>query len=208
MLFTGSHGLLKNAASAQLPRAQGALLCQEWDGEAPRKDVYYSASDLPERAKLHGMVHFLFACYGMGWPKTDTYDYANPEQISPAPMMARLPQTLLGRENGALAVLGHIDRAWSSSYRVNSEPMEQSFVDVLVKMMSGYRLGNATDQFNMRWAALSLPVLETMGRMPYKKGLEPELAKLLIRRDDARNYILHGDPAVRLRVTKVEMPVI
>lgn len=66
-------------------------------------------------------------------------------------MMSRLPQALLGRENGALAVMGHIDRAWSCSYSIDGQPpQDQSFRDVLTKIMSGYRLGSATDQFNLR----------------------------------------------------------
>jgi hypothetical protein len=34
------------------------------------------------------------------------------------------------------------------------------------------------------------------------------VAQLLQRRDDARNYILHGDPAIQLRVAKKDMPVL
>jgi hypothetical protein len=121
-------------------------------------------------------------------------------------MMARLPQALLGRENGALAVLGHIDRAWSYSYEDNGQPMDQSFRDVLTKLMSGYRFGSATDVFNSRWAALSVPLSDTLLKMQTRRGLEKQAMDQWIARDDARNYILHGDPAIKLRVDKSEMP--
>lgn len=205
ILFTGSHGLLKLPTSRELADAQGAIVCEPWS-DPPSEDSYYAAWDLPRQANLHGMVYFLFACYGLGWPKYDTYNYEKKAPVSPAPMMARLPQALLGRENGALAVLGHIDRAWSSSYSADGEPQDQTFRDVLVKIMSGYRLGSATDQFNLRWAALSIPLAAVLARMRTRRGLEKQAANLWVRRDDARNYLVHGDPAVKLRVGMSEMP--
>ncbi len=206
LLFTGSHGLRKLATSKELADAQGAIVCDPWT-DPPPDTSYYAAWDLPKETKVHGMVHFLFNCYGVGWPKNDTYSYQKKEAISPVPMMARLPQALLGRENGALAVLGHIDRAWSCSYQVDGQPpQDQSFRDVLTKIMNGYRLGSATDQFNMRWAALTIPLADTLQRMQTRRGLEQHAANQWVIRDDARNYILHGDPAVKLRVDRKDMP--
>ena len=201
LMFTASHGLLEPAKSDDLPARQGAVLCQDYQGGAAEPDSYYEAADLPKNAKLRGSVHFLFSCYGVGCPRYDTYNLKRKVTIAPAPMMARLPQELLSRENGALAVLGHIDRAWSSSYVLDGQPQEQGFRSVLTKLMSGnYRLGSATDQFNFRWAALSIPLADTLQKMQTKRGLEEQAAHWWVRRDDARNYILHGDPAVKLRV--------
>ena len=208
VLFTGSHGLLKLPNSKELADAQGAIVCQDWQGDPtpPLADTYYAGWDLPKDAKLHGMVHFLFDCYGVGWPRYDTYNTKPNVEISPAPMMARLPQVLLGRENGALAVLGHIDRAWSYSYEDDGQPIDQSFRDVLSKLMEGYRFGSATDQFNLRWAALSVPLTSTLQKMQTRRGLEKQALQQWVARDDARNYILHGDPAIKLRVDESEMP--
>jgi hypothetical protein len=208
LLLTGSHGLLKLPTSKELADAQGAIVCQDWPGDPtpPLDNTYYAGWDLPKDAKLHGMVHFLFDCYGVGWPRYDTYNSKPNVEISPAPMMARLPQMLLGRENGALAVLGHIDRAWSYSYEADGQPMDQSFRDVLTKLMNGYRFGSATDQFNFRWAALSIPLSDTLQKMQVRRGLDQQAAQQWIARDDARNYILHGDPAIKLRVEKSDMP--
>ena len=63
------------------------------------------------------------------------------------------------------------------------------------------RLDAAARQGYVRW--WSLEMLRTMAT---KRGLEKDLAHLLVRRDDARNFILHGDPAIQLRVSKKEMP--
>ena len=84
--------------------------------------------------------------------------------------------------------------------------MDQSFRDVLTKLMNGYRFGSATDQFNFRWAALSIPLSDTLQKMQTRRGLDQLAAQQWIARDDARNYILHGDPAIKLRVDEKEMP--
>jgi len=200
LLFTGSHGLLKLPTSPNLADQQGSIVCQNWLSP-PLPECYYSAADLPANTKVHGMVYFLMACYGVGWPSNDTFNLQKKVAISPAPMMSRLPQALLGRENGALAVLGHIDRAWSCSYNVDGEPPQnQSFRDVITKIMSGYRLGSATDQFNLRWAALTIPLADILQKMRTRRGLDRQAANLWTIRNDARNYILHGDPAIKLHV--------
>jgi hypothetical protein len=103
-------------------------------------------------------------------------------------------------------VLGHIDRAWSYSYEDDGQPIDQSFRDVLSKLMEGYRFGSATDQFNLRWAALSVPLTSTLQKMQTRRGLEKQALQQWVARDDARNYILHGDPAIKLRVDESEMP--
>ncbi|MGC4001128.1 MAG: C25 family cysteine peptidase [Anaeromyxobacter sp.] len=208
ILFSGSHGLLRHPNSDFLADTQGAVLCQEWQGEPPREETYYSSLNFPRKPAIHGMVHFLFACYSVGWPKHDTFNYEKKVAIAPSPMMARLPQKLLGAENGALAVLGHVDRAWSSSYTDAGGPQEQGFVDVILRIIAGNRMGSATDQFNFRWAALTIPLAATQQKMLTEDGLEDEARNQWIRRDDARNYILHGDPAVRLKTSKRNMPPI
>ena len=85
-----------------------------------KPEYYFAASDLPAGGKIHGMIHFMFACYGGGWPETDTYSRFGgvPATLASRPMLARLPQKLLShRDGGALAVLAHVDRAWGSSFR-------------------------------------------------------------------------------------------
>jgi hypothetical protein len=122
-------------------------------------------------------------------------------------MVARLPQNLLGRENGALAVLAHIDKAWSYSYSSNGQPQNQAFRDVLKQLMNGYRLGNATDAFNSRWGEISAELTQGMDSWTNGSGSTPEeVAHLWVARDDARNYIVFGDPAVHLRVRNDPAP--
>jgi hypothetical protein len=123
-------------------------------------------------------------------------------------MLARLPQKLLSHpEGGALAVLAHVDRAWGCSVREGNNPQTQGFSDVIAKIMWGDRLGQATDQFNVRWASLSTKLAETLDKARSGLTVDPTaLGNQWVARDDARNYIIIGDPAVQLRVN--DMPVL
>jgi hypothetical protein len=64
--------------------------------------------------------------------------------------------------------------------------------------MDGARAGHATDQYNMQWGILG----NQISRQMRDSTIESTEAahNLWVEHDDARNYVLYGDPAVRLRV--------
>jgi hypothetical protein len=211
LLFSGSHGVCFGAGDPRQEGSQGALICQDWDCGPVKRNHYFDASDLPSNAKVHGMIHVLFSCYGAGWPQYDNFKRLakEPKQIAPRPTIARLPQALLTHpDGGALAVLGHVDRAWAHSFQSDGgSPQTQDFRDVMFRLMRGDRLGEATDKFNMRWAMLSTELAVTLNEMNLGMRMEPDqLATQWVARDDARNYIVLGDPAVRLR--EEDMPAL
>jgi hypothetical protein len=72
---------------------------------------------LGDSPALRGMLAFFFACYGAGTPRQDDFAHlatGAPVEIAPHGFLARLPQQLLKR--GALAVVGHVERAWGCSF--------------------------------------------------------------------------------------------
>jgi hypothetical protein len=209
LLFTGSHGALFSPASPWLTEKMGALVCQDWPGSIPVNGPHiFAASDVPRDAHVHGMIHVMFCCYGGGWPAVSSYkrdQQGNPIPVSPQPMIARLPQALLGRENGALAVVAHVDAAYGYSYTANNTPQSQSLKDVLVRLMLGQPVGHATDQLNVRWAGVTARLLQGIESLKWSEDEDSAamVAKLWVARNDARNYVVLGDPAVRLRVNDI-----
>jgi hypothetical protein len=71
--------------------------------------------------------------------------------------------------------------------------------------MKGDRVGLATDQFNLRWAVLYKELATVRQQMEYGiTGKEEYLGQLWIAHEDARNYIVLGDPAVQLKAAELD----
>jgi len=204
VLFTGSHGaewpMDDPAAQRQM---QGALVTQEFTPGRPLAPTdTFSAGDIPADAQLHGMMAFMFACYSGGCPTEDNYFFnedASRIPVAPEPLIALLPQKLLSR--GALAIIAHVDQAFSYIFQnLQGTPQVQSIRTPLELLMKGQRAGLAADRLNLQWSAIAAEVGVALGRRR-EPGFDPEsFAALYIARDDARNYILLGDPAAYLRV--------
>jgi len=201
ILFTGTHGMAFRASDPRQPDTQGALVCADWPGIPPiDQSHWFAASDVPEDVKVHGLIHFFFACYGAGTPDMDNFNQlGTPKQIAPNAMTARLPQVLMTR--GALASLGHIDKAWASSFQaMGGAAQTQSFRNVIGLLMKGMRIGYATDLLNAEWGVLTTELDKKLERRALGLAVNDEqLLSIWIARDDARNYVILGDPAVKLR---------
>ena len=209
ILFTGSHGAEWSIDHPDVQRArQGALVTQEWTrGQPLEPSQYFAADDIPTDASVHGLIMFLFACFGGGCPETDSYYFAQDGskiRLAPSPMLARLPQALLAR--GALAVIAHIDRAFSYAFEdVMGTPQAQLLRTPLELLARGRRVGLAVDPLNLQWSTLAAQLGLALGNAPAGTAPRtPLIANLFIARDDARNYVVLGDPAVRLRVEDME----
>lgn len=202
LLYTGSHGVDFTGDPRQVD-LQGALLTQDWSGGGVNGDMYFTADDLPTEAKTTGLIHYMFACYGVGCPQFDTYSGTGGpgRQISASSFVARLPQKLL--LSGAQAIIGHIDRAFAFSFQNSvGQPMVQGFLDPMFRILQGRRVGDAMDIVDQRWSVLSSELLQMINNRQALPGAVSDnlLANRWVARDDARNYIVLGDPAARLQV--------
>jgi hypothetical protein len=208
LLFAACHGVGFEEEDGRQEACQGALVCQDWPGPDDEEGVddsqWFAASDVAERAALHGLVAFFYACYGLGTPQRDSYDQealGKPRVIAPRPLVSRLPQRLLCHPaGGALAVIGHVDRAWPASFA--GSPQGEGvgpFLFGLRRLLQGHTVGWAMEYLNQSYAALAA----MQGNMDEdRRNREPVdedlFSHLWLLRNDARNFQVLGDPAVRL----------
>lgn len=208
LLFTAGHGL----GGAAVPRdLAGALLCQEWPGPLTAhgpvaEDEYLAAGQLPAGTAVRPRVVFSFACFGAGTPRVfDQPGDALGAVPGPGPGLssftARLPQRLLGEPaGGALAFVGHVDRAWSCSFLWKGLAAQVTpFHSTMLALMDGVRLGAAMESLTSRYAEIATELALRMdGYRRYGRALDDrDLVGLWTATHDARAYVVLGDPAVR-----------
>jgi hypothetical protein len=215
VLFLGSHGCeYKSDDPVKQQRMQGSLLTQEWTPGTPAGPAnQFCADDIPADARLQGTVGFLFACYSGGCPAQNNYYFAkdgSPINVAPVSFITRLPQALLS--HGMLAVIAHVDLAFPYAFvDTNGTPQPQAIRTPLELLMKGKRTGLAADSLSVMWSSLSSRLAVAQPAAPVVSAgatsgattatpISRALAQMTIARDDARNYIVLGDPATRVRI--------
>ncbi len=225
LLFTASHGIDFPYRHGDQLRYQGAIVCRDWKGprtEKVTRQHYLAAEDITDDHNLLGSIVFHFACFGGGTPEWDEYAIArgiSQKRLAHRPFLAALPTRLLAHPNGgALAVVAHIDRAWTYSFRWGQiEEQNTAFQGILFELMRGRQVGLALESMNDRYSTIATQLSNSLQDLKFAQ--QPS-ANLLARvafeytaNNDSRGYAILGDPAVRLPLvavgdTPVERPVI
>jgi hypothetical protein len=203
VLFTATHGLGLPPGHPEQYVAQGGLVCQDWPGPAHgriTKAHWFDARDVPG-GDLTGMIAFLFACFGAGTPDQDEFSRLTDRRIlAPAPFVAALPKALLGRDGGALAVVGHVDRALGYSFVWPGAGRQiEVYRSTLAALGSGQPIGSALEYVSDRHAELATELRQALDDIRLGKRADNTLlAGLWSASTDARGFILLGDPAARV----------
>jgi hypothetical protein len=201
VLITASHGLGDKGLANR--ETQGALVCQEWAGPllsmgGVGEDAYFAGRHVATDRAITVQVLFAFACYSAGTPAIS--DFAD-HQLSPVPFVGLLPQKLLANPaGGALAFVGHVDRAYGYSFMwTGADPQVTAMSGTILALLAGKRLGGAMESLTSKHASVGATLSGRLGDLrKYGKTIDPQaLVWLWTAYYDARNYVIIGDPAVR-----------
>ncbi len=223
LLFTASHAMSWPKGHPDQLLTQGAPVTQDWPGPTRHrgpfpKDFYFSAQDVPAEGNLLGSIIFFFGDFIAGTPLENNFPFSGKSnaQLAERAFLASLPQKLLSHpQGGALAVVAHVDRAWMHSFmdieRANPQGQRTGDIDpyrkLLARLMQGSTAGMAMEDLNRRYSYFSTALAdELVGINFYDRPRdENKLLQMMTQTIDARNYILVGDPAVRLPV-RADLP--
>jgi hypothetical protein len=128
------------------------------------------------------------------------------------PFVAALPQAALANPEGPLAVVGHLDLAWTYSFtsaQNRSESRKSRIFSALEVLVRGSRAGIALNKLLETYRETNDRLLQIHQRAKdARAGGKPdptdrvEWGHLWMQRNDLRGYVLLGDPAVRLPLSQ------
>jgi hypothetical protein len=215
-----SHGLqFRHSHPDQLSK-QGSILCSDWPGVGKiTSDHCLFPNEIPAECDLQGSIIFIFGEFSAGTPKFTNFPnyFSNPrQQMAERDFLAPLSMRLLSLPRAPLAILGHVDTCWAYSISgMKGEIREAdfySFLNLFVDLMRGFPIGAAARHLRDRYNALraALDALETSTNetptvnrdagdqevIAQNRTIEAQRTATV----DARNWIILGDPAVRLMV--------
>ncbi|MGD2078787.1 MAG: C25 family cysteine peptidase, partial [Chloroflexota bacterium] len=215
-LFSASHGASFPMGNSLQRTHNGALICQDWPGPrewrgALPEEFYFAGDHLGSDKNLLGLIAFFFACYGGGTPRMDEFSAQafrdSRREIAPNNFVAHLPNKMLSQpKGGALAVVGHVERAWGYSFVWPKAGQQTTvFESTLKRLLEGHPIGSAVEYFNERYAELATVLSDELENIKYGGKENPyEMVGMWTANNDARGYAIIGDPAVRLPVAGEE----
>jgi hypothetical protein len=199
------HGASRDRPEAEKRSIQGALA---FDGH-----VYLTAEDAKSGPFLPGGFWFMFACYGAGTPKRSAYQHwynvqdvtENLPKSDENPYIAALPKAALANPDGPLAIVGHLDLAWASSYNAAAGFRNQAarFTELadIANKKDWRRVGPIFGDFIRDLVDVDTKIMNAIDAE--KAGDSPPMDRrkrtnLWMLRQDLAAYILLGDPAAYL----------
>ncbi len=221
VLLTVTHGLgSARWGEEERRKRQGALRITS--------GVALEAELVRDRPFLPGGLWALFACFGAGTPHHSRFDLWLRDLVSSGalsgapnvlgtlaagrPFVSALPKAALANPEGPLGVLGHIDLAWGWSFRDEAgggESRAMRFAGLLTSAANGDRFGLGTGPIGRALRGAGHKLAEYTEKE--KLGtLTPEDRKTRghdwMTWHDLGAWILLGDPAARLPLTRARAP--
>jgi hypothetical protein len=218
VVYTASHGCAAFSKPDEVQReVNGAIHCQPGSNGARGDKALFAARDVPfDEPFLEGAIFFQFACLGYGTPAESHFAHWFPEvraEHTTADFVAALPKRLIAHPRGPVGYIGHLDLAFLEGFTDADAPdivepwhhRLDPFADALDKLLQVQPAGLALERMNSLAAHLSNAIVNGHDRIKRRPtadtpAFRKNLASTFVRLGDARNYMLFGDPAARVRI--------
>jgi hypothetical protein len=179
---------------------------------------------------LPGGIWLMFACFGAGTPGHSAYhpwlarlaqagehdeDLASVLASLPGdgepPFVAALAQAALANPDGPLALIGHLDLAWSYGFhdidKMSGGERHRRFHELVAQLVKGSRVGLALSGSLMRARNQVQTELAVAAAAEARAGSEPAAQRVRLGHRwmvlaDLDGYIALGDPAARMAIVR------
>lgn len=215
-VFVAAHGLQPDGTAKERFNRQGSWISSEWKMGAVPADACLTGAQVGPAFHAPGSIFFALSCFGAGTPQRSDYarwhNEAFPHAKPLAPLLAQtdfvanLPKCLLSYRStdkaaGALAYVGHVDLSWPISFwDAETEQVDLAlFKDLVRSVLRGDTVGMAVRKFSQivdDYNDLLATFVTNTGKMDLTDA--PKVGTYWIGRNNARGFIVLGDPAVRI----------
>lgn len=227
IVYTASHGMAAPHEGFEVQkRINGAICCQKTEESEDEDNWLYTADDVPadnNKPFLEGSVFFQFACFGYGTPKESVYNRwlgKEPKLNTKQDFVAALPKKLIAHPRGPIGFIGHVDLAWIHGFddpknpdlpAAQGDPWNnriKPFLKALEVLLDKRRpTGRSMIEMSKRLAQMSdlfatRSTLLENNEIPRTSQFRNRMTLDFITRNDAKNYMIFGDPAARLLIAK------
>jgi hypothetical protein len=220
LFFFFGHGVFDDRNDPTLNN--GALYCpQKNNSNLDIKRDTISATDIkPDGSYLRNGILYQYSCFGYGTPAISTIDHwlyeRGGNRISKNDSLSALPKKLLSLKYGPLAYIGHMDAALvfegtkkTAPASDQLEPIQWAIESFLnLNRTIGYSLQQLRDN-HLRLndiAVMQLNSNRQKGMLEYILSLghkeRVEFIVTMLHLIDVKNFMILGDPAVRLPIFK------
>lgn len=219
IVYTASHGLgAFNLPTSEQHKLNGSICCQTQPGETLTLDHLLTADDIPlDRPFLEGSAFFEFACFGYGTPAQSDYEHwlaEKPVHYGKEDYTAAFPKKLLSHPYGPIIYIGHLDTAFLHAFTNPNDPFIKdrwhprivpfkTAVECLLNVEPcGRSMQEMNDQYSLGNAYLANNYDKVRRKLTkWNKEMKIRFVNAWIKRSDAQNYHVFGDPAARLRIS-------
>jgi hypothetical protein len=207
--FLTGHGVAERRSDeANRREINGALRCAAPNPLA-RPEVL-AASALPlDLPLVEGGVVVQLSCFSYGTPAQSEYAHwtgDGTQRWATSDFVAAWPRRLLAHPRGPLAFVGHLDLTWVRTFQdpdprrsaSRSRPLREVQRQLLECVPVGQSMADVHARYHDANGRITR-LLEAWRRAGGEGSLDdPELIHTWVARNDARNFLVYGDPACRV----------